>query len=250
MVKPLMRLPVRTAAHAADMTALGHITPAHRLVLRDWERLRRRPASLRRASTWGTGPVDDLEQVVEVTLPDDPAADAVLHRLVAIALHDELATRVVLQRLLPDLARVHRRRRWQHWSDVDFGDLVATGWTVIRTYNTDRRPARLANALVSDIEYREYRAPLRRIGHGRPADPNRFDELVDGETIDPTAELAELVADAVAAGLSADDLHLIRQLANGRTTNDIADELSVTARTIRNRRERVTARLRDLALAA
>lgn len=246
---------MRAAPEARVMTELGPTMPLHRHVLHDWERLRRRPTSLRRATGWGVGEVNDLERLVEATLATAEDGDAVLHRLVAIARDDDLAARVVLQRLLPDLARVYRRRRWQHWSGVDFGDLLTTGWTVIRTYNPDRRPARLANALVSDIEYREYRAPSRRIGHGRSADPSCFDVLVDPTTsgvteVDAGTELAELLAEGAAAGVPDDDLELLRQLASGRSTTELAEELAVTSRTIRNRRERITTRLREVALAA
>ena len=235
------------------MQHLGIASPIHGRFTCEWQWLRRQPTALRHAGGWRlvTGSLRDLDQIVELTLPSRPdlERERVLHDLVERARDDDLAARILLQRLLPDLVLVHRRRRWQHGADVDFGDLLATGWTVIRTYNTARRPARVANSLVSDIEYREYRAERRRIGHGFPRQPRRFDEIIDEPSPDPTVELARLVSDP-AADLSDDDRDLVQRLMSGRTAIDIARELAITPRTLRNRRDRIAVRLREVAAAA
>lgn len=228
------------------------VTPV--TVRREWERLRRHPAAIHRAAGWHlvAGPLTDLDQIVERLSSTAADEEATLRRLVLVAAGDELAARVVLQRLVPDLADVHRRRSRQAWAlqlDVGFGDLLATAWTLIRTFNPGRRPARLAHALVSDVEYREYRAGFRRIGHGVPVDPLRFDELIDTHCTDPAVELAAIVSDA-GDHLDAADRDLIHSLVSGRPTTDIAEELGVTARTVRNRRERIVVRLREAAVAA
>ena len=234
------------------MHPVGAASPVHQSFVREWERLRRRPDALQRAAGWHlVVPLHDLEQILQLTFgsrPDDEQ-ERTLRRLVDLARDDELAARILLQRLLPDLVLLHHRRRWQYWHDVEFGDLLATGWTVIRTYNRGRRPARLARSLVSDIEYREYRAALRRIGHGRPADPLGFDEIAMTPEPDPTVELATLVTDP-AVVLSDEDRDLLRRLLSGRTANDIARDLEITPRTLRNRRDRIAVRLREVALAA
>lgn len=244
---------MRHRVDGAGMHSFGTVSPHQ--VARDWDRLRRRPDALRRAEGWHvvTGPLDDLEQILELTRPawSHESRESVLHRLVTLARDDELAARLLLQRLVPDLERVHRHRRRQHWArrlDVGFGDLLTTGWTVIRTYNPRRRPARLVSALVSDVEYREYRASFRRIGHGAPADPIGFDELAHVAVADATVELASLVTDPAAA-LGDAELDLVRRLVSGRTTIDIARDLGVTPRTIRNRRDRIAVRLRAAAAA-
>lgn len=236
------------------MHHVGTISPT--LVHQEWERLRRRPTALREAARWHlvVGPLDDLQQIVDLTSPSRPheQREAVLHRLVGLARDDELAARVLLHCLVPELIRIHRRRSRQHWThhlEVGLGDLLATGWTVIRTYNPDRRPARLVSSLVSDVEYREYRAHRRRAGHGDPRDPLGFDELVGTTPSDPTVELAAIVGDPAAA-LDDDDRDLLRRLLSGHMTSDIARDLGVTARTIRNRRHRIAVRLRAVALAA
>lgn len=242
---------MRGVAHGAGMQPLGSASPVHRRFVREWERLRHDPVALRHAAGWRlvTGPLRDLDEIVQLTLPTAPGSERVLHALVARAAHDDLAARLLLQRLLPDLARLHRRRRWRSGQVVDFGDLLATGWLVIRTYNPARRPSRLAGSLLSDVEYREYRAASRRIGHGTPADPIGFDELVDEPRPDPTVELAALVNES-AGSLDDGDRHLLARLVDGRRTVEIARELEVTPRTIRNRRDRLTDKLREVAVAA
>lgn len=233
------------------MQQLRTASPVHRQFEHEWQRLRHRPDAVRRVRGWHlvTGPLDDLDQIVAMTLPPRPDADRerVLHALVERARDDELAARIVLQRLVPDLVLVHRRRGWR--DDVGFGDLLATGWTVIRTYNGNRRPARLAASLVSDIDYREYRAERRRIGHGRPQEPWRFDLIVDETPTDAAGELASLLGDP-ASSLTADEHDLVRRLLTGRTAIDIAGELDITPRTLRNRRDRIADKLRSVALAA
>ena len=52
------------------------------------------------------------------------------------------------------------------------------------------------------------------------------------------------------AGVAPDDLELLRQLLAAPTTNQLAEVLQITPRTIRNRRDRITSRLREVALAA
>lgn len=235
------------------MSSHASSAPVHQRLVDDWARLRHDPGSLRRARHWGVGPcpLTDLDEIVAAVGPDRPddEREPAMHRLVGLARHDDLAARVVLERLLPDLLRIHRRRRWQGWDDVGLGDLLTTGWTVIRTYNPARRPSRLAHSLVSDIEYLEYRAPLRRIGHGTPIDPVGFDDLVAATPSDPLVQLARLVG-AAGEALTDDDRDLIRRLLSGRMTIDIARDLGVTPRTVRNRRDRITLRLREAGLVA
>ena len=62
-------------------------------------------------------------------------------------------------------------------------------------------------------------------------------------------ELARLVSDPT-AGLSDDDRDLVRRLMSGRRAIDIARELEITPRTLRNRRDQIAARLREVGAAA
>lgn len=227
-------------------------SPLHH-VAREWARLRRDPLACRRVSSWNLLPtrIDDLDRLVEIIGPDDPerCCEPVLHRLVALGRTDDLATRIVLQRLLPDLVRVHRRRSWQGRTDVAIGDLLTTGWIAIRTYNPDRRPSRLAASLVSDVEYNEYRAALRRRGQHLPVDPTGFDRVTAHDDEDAASELHRLLIEG-AHLLTDDERDLVRRMLSGRLAIDIAAELGVTPRTVRNRRDRIAVKLRAIALAA
>jgi hypothetical protein len=87
------------------MHHIGTTSPIHRRLDDEWQRLRRRPDALAHAGRWRivTGPLHDLEQIVELTLPTRPdhEREPVLHALVERAADDELAARIVLQRLCP-----------------------------------------------------------------------------------------------------------------------------------------------------
>lgn len=229
-------------------------TTSCRRFLLEWSWLRRRPDLVAHARNWQLieGSLTDLDQLVTAIHRPTAAAEreARLHRLLELATDDDLAIRILLQAVLPDLERLHRKRRAQGWSQVDFGDLLATGWIVIRTYNSKRRPASVTNSLVSDIDWQEYRAALRRKADHRCTLPTEFDRLADHTEPAPIEELAALLSDARAAGIAADDLDLLRQIASGRRTVEVAESLGVTPRTIRKRRERIAAALRKVALAA
>ena len=78
-----------------------------------------------------------------------------------------------------------------------------------------------------------------------------FDERADtgltAATTTAAQELAELLDLAAAAGVPATDLDLARALAAGATTSELAAARQVTDRTIRNHRDALTRRLRDVA---
>jgi DNA-directed RNA polymerase specialized sigma24 family protein len=219
----------------------------------EWTRLRSRPDHLRTASTWQLTdqPVTSLDEVLSaVGYECDPTPDAErrLRRLVALAHDDDLAARVVIQRILPGLLMVVRRRRGQ--AEHVFEELLGAAWIAIRTYNPARSPRSIAAALISDADYNAFRAQSRRRSSTeRPVDP-QADDLVHHHEPSSCEQLARLLADAADAGVAADDLDLLRQLLATPTTNQLAEVLQITPRTIRNRRDRITSRLREVALAA
>lgn len=221
---------------------------------REWTRLRTDPNCLSTAAGWrvvDTRP-DDLDEVLSAVgfeRAPDPDSDERFRRLVLLAADDELAARVVIQRLLPGLLAVVRRRRG-HGEHV-FEELLGAAWIAIRTFNPARRPRGLAAALIADADYLAFRAAARRRSASElPVDVTEHD-WADDRRIAPCDELAELLHEAARSGsASDDDLDLIRRLAAGHTTDQLAGELDVTARTIRNRRARITEVLRGTALAA
>ncbi|MGB8862261.1 MAG: LuxR C-terminal-related transcriptional regulator [Ilumatobacteraceae bacterium] len=262
--------------------ALPH--PVNRPLLarldREWRVLNERPAVLRRARSWGLGiELRSLEEVVAATgywanrgqrlagegvapavLPAPATASAttparsaneVLRRLLLAARADDVAARVVLQRLLPGL--IARARVWggrRPGGSVDaFDELLSAAWTVIREYPVERRPSHLAANLLRDSEYRAFQRARRRLLVHELTDPNLLDLPVEVATcIDVAEELAEVVA--LARSLTQADLRLIELLVQGRTAREVAASMSVSERTVRNHRDAVVHRLRAAAMAA
>lgn len=238
----------------------------------DWLRLSRDPQVHRRVGTWpvahhalradgGT----DLDALLDATSRDgglpEAEADAVLAALVRLAADDDVAARVVLQRVVGSLVLVAVRRTRSHPGDRQalFDDLTATAWLVIRSYPIDGRPVRVAANLVRDTEYQT----CTRTGRLRSAReilvPVRAD-LFDNRAGDvagrplaaechPADQVTRLFAAGRAAGVDQDDLDLLDALVvAGRPVGEVARSLRVTPRTVYNRRVAVVERLARLAV--
>lgn len=221
---------------------------------REWQRLRVDPSALRRADRWliVDRPVSDLDEVLAAVgfgVSRSAEADRRLTALVALASTDDLAGRVVVQRLMPGLLAEAARRRAPGRCDV-LDELVGAAWISIRTYNQARRPGCIAAALLADARHRAFRSvERRRWTDERPTDLVDAIPAADREP-HPVEELAELFDEALAAGVDEQDLDLLRRLLRTPRVTDAAIALDVTTRTIRNRRDRVAKRLRSIALAA
>ncbi len=231
----------------------------------EWDRLAHRRSLVARANGWHLLPVrmDTLDELVVASgyarRGDQPAlaqaagerANAVLGELLIRATTDELAARVVLQRLLPGLAVLARRHR--HCPEMAFDELVGVAWSVIRRFNhTRRRPRFIAATLLRDCQYEAYGRAIRRRMVSVPTAPTALDDVAsaagNGEAVE---ELLDLVADAKRAGVvSADDLAVVAGALRGETPSSVAKQLSVSERTLRVRRAALVQRLRDVALAA
>lgn len=254
-VSAAVRPPVSRLGHAAAMIASAHQRATGHRLAREWTRLRRRPDVLRHAARWGLldQPIGDLDEVLTAIgyeVRATPATEQALRRLVLVAAGDELAARVVVQRLLPGLLATVRRRRRAGRSDDVFDELLGAAWIAVRTYNPARSPACLAAALIADADYRAFRSE-RRLMRSTETPIEAPDEAALVEP-DPTPrdELVELFDLALTSGVAGDDLELLRQLIVGRTATEAAAALRVTPRTVRNRRRRIALRLRRVALAA
>jgi hypothetical protein len=241
-------------------------TPIHsrHLLVRlqhDWDHIKRSHRTVLQARGWCLIP--DAPQALESL--DDVLAwagygsgdrrgdhdDRILGQLVRLAATDQLAARVVLQRLLPGISALARRRATSERPRHEVLDeAVASAWTVIRTYPVDRKHRYVAVGLLREIEYQSFTRARRRLTTFLPRPLETFDgHAAPTPSQSPADELRELLDLADRAGMSDGDLDLARRLARGESTGDIARSSNVTDRTVRNRREAVTYRLRALALA-
>jgi DNA-binding CsgD family transcriptional regulator len=182
----------------------------------------------------------------------EQAQDDYLLRVLTIARHDRLAGRIALQRILPSLCALARRRSSTVPAQQDLlDDLVANAWPSIRTYPLDRRPRWIVPNLVRDVEFQTFVRPLRR--HNAAELPMAIHDLRDGEHMahaEPLDELVDLLNEARRGGLSQTDVDLICQIVTHNRTDLIADQLQVSSRTVRNHRDAIVHRLRTVALAA
>jgi DNA-directed RNA polymerase specialized sigma24 family protein len=240
---------------------------------REWQTLSVRPSVLRRARTWNLGvPFHTLDDIIEATgffsgrearlaalAPrsadgdgdGDPGSSAtraneVMARLLLAARVDEVAARVVLQRMLPGL--VGRARRW---ASRDAGgadaldELLAAAWTVIRTFPVERRPQHLVANLLRGAEYHAFVRPTRRMLVHEFVPTPLLDRPAPDSARDAAEELAELVGNA--RTLTDRDHRLLALLLHGASMTEVATTLDVCVRTVTNHRDAVVHRLRQVA---
>ena len=222
----------------------------------DWARLRRCRRALARARRWAVGnpadplsaivaDIDDLDSILVATQRGSSRDDDILLRLVELARHDELAGRIVVQRLLPGLiARSIRYRSYADETDpVEI--VVAAAWVALRSFDTERR-RHVAASLISDAVFSAFRAPLRRRSASEQVrSPGGFEYVAAAVTEpSPLEELADVIRAARVAGVPVADLDLLRRLTQVESVTVLARERRVTTRTIRNHRARAVGRIR------
>ena len=223
----------------------------------EWDTLARRRGAIDRARTWQVtderfADLDELLVLAGHRRPTSSASEVILHRLLVRAGHDELAGRVVLQRMLPGLLAIVRRRSQGGSAAGLLEELVGAAWITIRTWDHRRQPPCLAPALLWSAEHHAFRSAARRMSATEVTrDLRRVERIAPPYSYAPTVELARLLRDARAAGVvEDDDVTFVCQLVRVQSPSELARVLGVTPRTVRNRRDRVTYRLRRVALAA
>jgi hypothetical protein len=183
---------------------------------------------------------------------DRAAHDAYLLRLLTLARHDQLAARIVLQRIVPLLvafARQHSPTVWARQALVD--ELIGNAWPSIRSYPIERRPTRVVPNLVSDIGFATIVRPARRRSASEM--PTGHANLRDSECLiepEPLDELVELLNQARHAGMTQGDIDLICQIVTMYRPTEVARVLQVSSRTVRNHRDAIVHRLREVAAVA
>jgi hypothetical protein len=227
----------------------------------EWEYLRTSRRALRRARSWAAADpahplgvvvagIDDLDHLIAATQRGRGTGDAILLRLVELAREDELAGRVVIQRLLPALVSRSLPYRCFHERIDPVSLSVPAAWLALRSYDTARRRHHVAASLLSDAVFAAFRQPLRRRSASEVVrSPDSFSHMTAEPAPTGLEELAAVVRDARTAGVPDDDLELIRALARAESPRSVAVDRAVTSRTVRNHRDRAVARVR-VAIAA
>lgn len=283
MTTPPMPTPVNTSSSQAplppDPTSSSVPSTRHRRprswsvpstfaqgLFREWERLERDRTLDPRVQSWNLPGVpltitDVLTQCGYGGDRHDDTTDATLAKVVELARDDDLATRVVLQRVLPGVVSIARRRSRMFGNSMDsvLHELVGCVWLLTRRFPVDRRPRRIAANLLRDAEYEAFHRPRRKVAAQREIATGGLDDLsrapdavrgaVDpvGRWLDdPRRELAELLGRARRAGLGAEDLELLDALGSGRSVNELAAGLGISDRAVRARRSNAVERLREV----
>ena len=234
--------------------------PNHRYLLtrlqREWNVLSNRRSAVLRASAWRLTPraLSSLDELLVLTGlgpgPMDPSSDETMRRLVTLARHDDLAARVVLQRMLPGLSRCAKRNSSGFDSQLDaLDELLSEAWTVIRSFPIERRDRYVIKNLLRDCEYRAFLKARRRMLIQDVTDPAHLDRAVepDDDGGEPLITIMDLLGSARSAGMAAADVEIVVALLNTSTVKQAAAALRVTDRTVRNRRQSVVHQLRVLA---
>ena len=231
----------------------------------EWKHLSRQRHNVRRANSWDLPgePVSHLDEILRRSgfgIPaNDDALDAYLSRLVAIALEDDLAARIVLQRILPGLVAIAVRRApiVSQGLAGAFDLITSAAWIVIRQFPIERRPRRLAANLLMDIEYAAF-VRDSRLKSSQSEDhfsPEgllgvEFGRLRTGDLDrDPVADanaLELLLHGLIAQGLSEIDVQMLRGVSLDINSVEAAEVLGISPRSVRNRRERALARAHAL----
>jgi hypothetical protein len=234
--------------------------PNHRYLLtrlqREWNLLSGRRSAVARASAWKLTPrvLSSLDDLLVLTglgpVEMDASSDEALRRLVVLARHDDLAARVVLQRMLPGLSTCARRNSSGFESQLDaLDELLSEAWSVIRSFPIEQRDRYVIKNLLRDCEHQAFIKARRRLLVHDFTDPIKLDRAVEPDdlAVEPMITLVELLGRAKSAGMSEADVAIVVTLLNTSNVKQAAAALRVTDRTVRNRRQVVVRQLRALA---
>ena len=245
-----------------DAVPRGHL---YTRLQHDWLRVCARRANVEQARTWtlpisGIASLDSLDEILRHAgygRVDGCTEhhDDVLGALVAIAQHDTLAARVVLQRILPGLWRLARCRNGIDVDDVgrvreQDDEVLSTAWTVIRCFRLDHRRDHIAARMLKEIEYRTFRLPHRRHATFVPTSTEHLDQPIEQDPMTDSALVLDVVLQhANGRGLTEAELGILRSWGAGTPAADVAIALSVTERTVRNHRAAALRRVQQLVTA-
>ena len=234
----------------------------------EWAQMSRQRHNIRRFNNLGLPgePVSHLDQALQRCGLDDSSNaqhfDEYLSQLVVCSQNDDLATRLVLQRVLPGLISASTRRASTIPTGLvgAFDQALSAAWIVIRRFPIDRRPQRVAANLLMDIEYLAFvREPrLKRSYSERNFSQTgllgiEFERFRMGDiSRDPVGQEAAvelLLDDLLRKGLRPQDIQMLRAICLDINSVQLAPLLQLEPRSVRNRRDRAVARAREILLA-
>jgi DNA-directed RNA polymerase specialized sigma24 family protein len=256
-VRIIICMTTQTARTCTRPTTIIHPTgksPTVRTLVQEWSALSKAPSTLRRVNGWGLPGkrVANLDEVLiragfglEAT---DSVGDQYLFKLVIRAANDELATRIVLQRLLPPLISIAARRGKLARGGFDeaLTDTVAQAWIQIRTYPINKRPIKIASNLVRDSEYfafvRDSRLKQLAVAWG-----DDVIDMIPAPETQPNSEeeLTILLAEVESWNLGTRSISVLKQLAEGKSFRSIAADADVNVRTVHSWRSTAISELRE-----
>lgn len=258
-----VRPDLHTVSRSGRPTISGRIPVAHALYT-EWFAMCTNRRVLRTVNTWGLpglsiGHLDELlvRSGLDGSAEDDDA-DQYLAHIQRRAASDELAARVMLQRLLPAMLKMANKRGpiVDNGTVGAFEIIVSAAWVVIRRYPIDRRPVHVAGNLVRDIEYAAFVRDKRlkssteeTVVGDLALDLAAAQHDRDHASVDPVAaegELEALLSDLSRLGLSSGDLCMLRSVMNDVNSAEIGDALGINARSARNRRASALKRAREI----
>lgn len=235
----------------------------------DWTRLAALPSMPRTLHRWGRAepPLAGLASLGDLVDRIDRASgsseDELLLALVRLAQGgQQLAGRVLLQAMLPKIARMVRRMRSSSSEDRLIEDrrhiAVATFWEVLHAYPAHRRQARVAGNLALDTLH-QLTSGLRKPPADIPLDPDEASDRlaarsyteprISGEGLTPDADLLEVIAWGIdAAALTREEASLLVRvyLPHPRGTENpaaLAEQLGLSHAALRQRCSRARRRL-------
>lgn len=250
--------PGRRTTTVSSVDRVRRCTPLLVELDREWARLRRRPQALRLVRSWshdavlapvvtGVRDLDDVVQATQSGVGGSGSGDEILRSLISLAADDELAGRIVLQRILPGL--ICRSRRWDgHARGGDACDVsIGAAWLAIRTFDVRARSLNVAPSLIADALWIGFRRGSRRKVEQEVPVPSNvlMAHPAPAHEVTPLEALAGTLRAAHRAGVPAADLELIRRILVAGSPSRAARHCKVTVRTIRNRRDAATWKIRQ-----
>lgn len=249
--------------HRSSAPSRAQQAPLLRQLHDEWRHISIGASELRTANSWGLPgrPVQSLDEVLSrcgfraAPLPGETAQphdaddnEPYLLRVVELARTSTLAARVVLQRILPGLSAVagrHSMNRTQRHAVLD--DVVANAWPIILKYPVERRPRYIVANLVRDTSFETFVRPIRRKSSGEiPTSHDRMTESASEQPVEALDELVGILNEARSQGVEQADIDLICQIVSMGRPEDVALLLNVTPRTVRNHRNAIVHRLRNV----